>query len=94
MLECVAGQSGVVHLNVHLEVLVKPVRAKEAYDGLRIHIVLMLDRFHRLGFDEERSLEPFGTGIVTSSLKHLGEMVFLPLRPGVEKTCVAFAASP
>ncbi len=94
MLESVAGKGGVIHLDVDLEVLVKSVGAEETDNGLGVHIVLMLGRLHRLRLDEERAFETAGASIVTGSLEHLCEMVFLSLHLSVEKTHVALAASP
>ena len=67
MFERVSGQCGMVHLDVHLEVLLQTVRTEEADDGFRVHVVLVLGRFHRFRLDEERALEAFGAGVVAGS---------------------------
>ena len=57
MLEGVTCESGVVHLDVHLEVLVQSVCAEESHNGLGVHVILVLCRLHRLRLDEERAVE-------------------------------------
>ena len=94
MLEGVAGQRGVVHLNVHLEVLLQSVGAQEANHGLRINVVLVLGGLHGLGLNEESSLEALGACIVAGCGKHLGQVVFLPLHLGVEQAVVTLTAAP
>ena len=94
MLEGVAGEGGVVHLDVHLEVLVQAVGAEEADHGLRVHVVLVLGGLHRLGLDEEGALEALGAGVVAGRGEHLGEVVLLALHLGVQEGVVAFTAAP
>ena len=94
VLKSVAGQGGVVYLYVHLEVLVKPVGAKETNHGFSIGVVLVLGRLHRLRLNEEGALEALRAGIVAGCAEHLCQMVLLPLHLGVEKAAVALAAAP
>ena len=89
-----AGQRGVVDLDVDLEVLVEPVGAQETDHGLRIDIVLVLHRLHRLGLDQEVALEALRTGIVAGHAEHRGHVLLLALHVGVQQRHVALAAAP
>ena len=57
VVEVVAGQLGVVGLDVHAEVLVQAVVAQEAGNGLHIKVVLVLGGLHGLGLDVEDPLK-------------------------------------
>ena len=94
VLEGMAGQGGVVNLDVYLEVFLKAVGAEEADNGLCIYIVLVFCRLHRLGLDKEGALEALGAGIVTGSGEHFCKMVFLTLHLGVQEAGIALAAAP
>ena len=94
VLEGVAGEGGVVHFDIDLEVLVKTVGAEETDHGLGVDVVLVLGGLHRLGLDEEGALEALGAGVVASRGEHLGEVVLLTLHLGVEEGVVAFTAAP
>ncbi len=59
MLECVAGEGGVVYLDVDFEVLVESVGLEESDYGLGVNVVLVLGGFHGLGLDEECAGEAF-----------------------------------
>ena len=83
-----------VHLDVHLEVLLQAVCTEEADDGFRVHVVLVLGRFHRFRLDEERAFEAFGAGIVAGCLQHLCQMFLFTLHVGVQQAHVAFAPAP
>ncbi len=72
MLEGVAGQSGMVHLDIHLEVLVQIVGLKEADYGLGIHVILMLAGLHGLRLDQECAGESIGACIVACHGQHGG----------------------
>ena len=94
VLEGVSGQSGVVHLDVHLEVLVQAVSAQEADNGLCVNIVLVLGGLHGLRFYEEGALEAFCSGIVAGSAQHGGQVFLLTLLVGIQQGHVAFATAP
>ena len=94
MLEGVSGQGSVVHLDVHFEILVQPVCLQEADDGLRVHVILMLGRLHRLRFHEEGALETAGTSIVTGHAQHRGQVFLLTFLVGVEQAHVSLATAP
>ncbi len=85
MLECVAGESSVVYLDVELEVLVKTVSLEEAYYGFAVNIILVLGGFHGFGLDEECACEAFGACVVACYGKHHGQVLFLTLLVGIEQ---------
>ena len=94
MLECMAGQRGVIDLDIDLEILVQPVRPQESDHGLRVGVVLVLHRLHRFGFDQEVALEPLRAGVVAGHAQHGGHVLLFALHVGVEQRHVAFAAAP
>ena len=94
MLEGVAGKRGVVHLDVHLEVLVQAVCPEEADDGFCIDVVLVLCGLHRLRLDEESALEAFAAGIVAGHRQHRCHVFLFTLHVGVQQAHVALAAAP
>ena len=92
--ERVPGQCGMVHLDVHLEVLLQAVCTQETDNRFRVHIVLVLGRLHRFRLDEERAFEAFGAGVVAGGLQHLCQMFLFTLHVGVQQAHVAFASAP
>lgn len=92
--ERMAGQRGVVHLDVDLEVLVQPVSAQEADYRLCIDVILVLHRLHGFRLDKERSLETLRTGVVARHAQHRGHVLLLALHVGVQQRHVALAAAP
>ena len=94
MLKCMAGERGVVHLDVHLEVFIEAMSFKESYYGFRIDVILVFGGFHGLGLDEESAGETFGAGVVAGHFQHHCQMVLFSLLVGVEQAHVAFAAAP
>src|SRR6266705_6499831 len=57
LLERMAGENGVVLLDVELDVFQKIVALKEAIAGGNVEIVLVLGRLLGLGLDQDRPLE-------------------------------------
>jgi hypothetical protein len=57
VLEGVAGERGVVGLDVELEVLLQAVGAQEGDAAGDVEVVLVLGRLLRLGLDQELALE-------------------------------------
>ena len=94
MLEGVSRECGVVHLDIHLEVLVQSVRLEESDDRLRVHVVLVLGGFHGLGLDEEGASESLGAGIVACLGKHHGQVFLLAFLVSIEQTHVSLASAP
>ena len=89
-----AGERGVIGLEVQLEVLQEAVFAEEVEAGGRIGIVLVGRGFARLRLDEELALEADLLRVVDSEVQERGEVVELTLHVGVDQRGVAFAAAP
>jgi hypothetical protein len=64
VLEGVAGEGGVVGLDVELEVLFEAVGAEEGDAAGDVEVVLVLGRLLRLGLDEELALEADALGVI------------------------------
>ena len=79
MFKCMTSQRSMIHFNVHLEILVQPVSFQEPYHSFGIHIILMLSRLHRFGFNQEGTCKPFAPGIIAGDGQHLSQMFFLTL---------------
>jgi len=94
VLERVAGERGVVGLDVKLEVLVQAVGAEEADAGRAVEVVLVLGGLLRLGLDEELALEADLLGVIDGHLHECSEVILLTTEVGVEEGLVAFAAAP
>ena len=94
MLEGVAGEGGVVHLDVHLEVLFEAVGLEEADHGFGVDVILVLGGFHGLGLDEEGAGEALGACIVAGHGEHHCQVFLFALLVGVEQAHIAFAAAP
>ena len=94
MLEGVTGKRCVVHFDVHLEVLVEFVCLEETDNGLCIDIVLMFGGLHRLGLDEESSLETLCTSIVASHGQHGCHVLLFTLHIGVQEAHITLATTP
>ena len=86
--------TGVVDLEVELEVLEEVVLAEEVEAGRGVGIVLMAGGFLRLGFDPERSLEPDLLLVGDCHVHEAGEMIHLALEVGVDQGRVALASAP
>ncbi len=89
-----AGQRGVVGLDVELEVFEQAVLAEEVQAGRRVGIVLVLGRFFRLGLDVEGPGETELLLVVHRHVHELGEVVHLAGEIGVEQRGVALASAP
>ena len=94
VLKGVTSQRSVVNLDVHLEVLVKPVGAQEPDNRLGVNVILVLCGLHGFRLDEEGAGESLAAGIVACGSQHGCQVVFLALHLGVEQAHVALAASP
>ncbi len=94
MTEAVARQSGVVRLDVELEVLVEAVVAEEAYDRGRVVVILVLGGLHRLGLDQESPLESVLPPVILRLLQEHRHVVELPFHVGVPQTRVPLPAAP
>ena len=94
VLERVASEGSVVHLDIELEVLIEMMGAEEAHYGLCIYVILMLGGLHRFGLDEERALEALLAAIVASDGEHLCQVLFLAFLIGIEERHIAFTSAP
>ena len=94
VLHRVAGERGVVGLEVQFEVLQQAVFTEEVEAGGRVGIVLVGRGFARLGLDEELTLEADLLRVVDGEVQERGEVVELTLHVGVDEGGVAFAAAP
>ena len=94
MFERMASQCSVVYLDVHFEIFFQTVSFEEADNRFRIYIVLMFGRFHRFRFDQERTFETTGTGIVASQRQHLCQVFFFSLLIRVQQRHITFATAP
>ena len=94
VLHGVAGQRGVVGLNVELHVIFQTVGADEVQARGGIKVVLVLGRLLRLGLEEELAGEADLFRVIHGHVHELGEVIKLALHIGVEPALVAFAAAP
>ena len=94
VLHRVAGERGVVRLEVQLQMRQQIVLAQEIEAGRGVGIVLVLGRLLRLRLDVELALEADLFGVVDGHVEELGEMIELALHVGVPQILVAFAAAP
>ena len=94
VLHGVAGQRGVVGLDVQLEVVGQAVGAEEVDAGGGVEIVLVLGRLLGLGLDVELAGEADLLGVIDGHVHEAGQVVQLALHVGVPEGLVAFAAAP
>src|SRR5690606_23285961 len=86
--------SGVVCLNVQLEVFVQTVVSQKANHRRTIKIILVLGGLHRLGFNEERSLEAVLASVIASNGEETRQVILLTLHVGVQKAHVTLTTAP
>ena len=94
MLEGMTSQCGVVHLDVHLEVLIQAMCLQETDNGLSVNIILVLRRLHGLRLNKECALESLAACIVASHAKHHGHVLLLSLLVGVQQAHVTLTTTP
>ena len=94
VLHGVAGQGGVVGLDVQLEVIHQAVGAEEIQARGRVGIILVRRRLLRLRFDVELPFEADLLFVIDGHVQERGEVVELALHVGVEQGGVPFAAAP
>ena len=90
----VAGERGVVGLEVELEVGQQVVGPQEVQARGGVGIVLVLGRFLGLGLDVEGAAEADLLLVIDGHVEEAAEVVELALHVGVEKRRIAFAAAP
>ena len=94
MIEGVAGERGVVGLDVELEVLVEFVGAQEGDPGGHVEVVLVLGRLLGLGLDQELTGEADLLGVVDRQVQETSEVILFALHVGVEQGFITLAAAP
>ena len=93
VVEAVAGERGVVRLEVDLD-LVQAVAGEEPGHGGGVVVVLVLGRLGRLRLDQDRALEPDAVLVLDHEVQEAGELVELTPQVGVEQRVVALPAAP
>ena len=94
VMERVAGERGVVGLDVQPVFVLEPVPDEEAVDRRRVVVVLVLGRLHGLGLDQQRAFEPDPVLVLGDEVEEPGELIALALEVRVEQRVVALAAAP
>ena len=94
VLERVAGEVGVVLLDVDFHVFGQPPFLQEAVDGRDVIVVLVLGRLARLGLDEQRSLEADLVLVLHRHGQEAAHLLVFPRKIGVEQRFVALASAP
>src|SRR5258706_7388350 len=89
-----AGESGVVRLQIKFKGIQKIVRAKEVQTGRGVGIVLVLGRLFRFGLDVELTFETDGLFMVHRQMKERAEVVHLAFEVSSQESAIAFASSP
>ncbi len=90
----VAGQGGMVGLDVQLEVVHQAVGPEEIDAGRGVAVVLVLGRLLRFRLDQELAREADLLGVVDRQVHEPGHVVQFPLHVGVEKILVSLASAP
>ncbi len=94
MMEAVAGQGGVVDLEVHPVLGLQAVAREEAVDGRGVVVVLVLRRLLGLRLDEEQPLEADLVLVLGDEVEESGELGLLADEVGVEERLVALTPAP
>ena len=94
MFKTVAGQRGVVRLDVHLHFFFQAIGEEEAVDGFDVEIILMLGRLMRLGFDQDIALETDLVLMLDDHLQEAAKLCLFLFQVGVEQAVIAFTAAP
>jgi len=89
-----AGENGVVLLDVELDVGQQVVTLEEAVAGGDVEIVLVLGRLLGLRLDQERSLETDLVFVLDHQRDEAAELVEFALHVGVEQRLVTLAPHP
>ena len=94
VLHGVAGERGVVGLEVQLEMLEQIVLAQEIQARGGVGIVLVLGRLLRLGLDVELALEADLLLVVHRHVQERAEVVHLALQVGVQQRACSLRGRP
>ena len=88
-----AGERGVVRLDVQLVLALEPVAGEEAVYDCRVVVVLVLCRFHRLRFDQERPIEADAALLVDDEMEEARQLLAFTAQVGVEQGVVTLASA-
>ena len=94
MFERMSCKGGMIHFDIHFEVLIQSVSLQEADNCLCIDIILMLCRFHGFRFNQESALETTCTSIITGNGQHLCQMFFFAFLISIQQRHIPFASTP
>ena len=94
VLEGMAGEDGVVLLDVDLDLVLEVVGLQHPVDGADVEIVLVLGRLLRLRLDQDRALEADLLLVLDHHRQEAAELRELALHVGVEQRLVALAPAP
>jgi hypothetical protein len=94
MFEGMAGQCGVIGLDIDLHLAHEVVSLQETIDGRHVMVVLVLGRFHRLGLDQDRALEADPVLVFDHEGQEPGGLIQLAPQVGIEQRVVTFPAAP
>ena len=93
-MEAVAGQRGVVSLDVDFHFAFQTKLPQEAMHGGNVAVVLVLGWLVRLGFDQQLALEADAVLVLDHHLHEAPELLAFAREVGVEEGVVAFTAAP
>ena len=94
MVEIVARKCCVVDLDVDLDLVLQAVLLQEAVHRRDVVVVLVLRGLHRLGLDQQRTLESNRVFVLDDQIEEATELVHLTLHVSIEQRLVALASAP
>ena len=94
VLKAVAGQCGVVRLDIQLHFLFQPIGDQEGVDGLDIVVVLVLGGFVRFRLDQNGSGKADLVLVLHDHLQEAAELRLLLLEIGIQQGIVALSSAP
>ena len=94
MFKRMARQNRMALLDIDLHLALQPEVLEKAVYRRHIIIILMFRRFLRLGFNQDRALEPDLVLVIDHHLQHPARLFALAAHVGVQQGLVAFAAPP
>ena len=94
MLKTVACQGGVIGLDVDLDLALQTVAAQEPVDRSDVIVVLVLGRFSRLGFNQDRAFETDFVFVLHHHVQEAAHLIQLMADARVQQRLIAFATAP
>ncbi|AOW24381.1 hypothetical protein BJP26_13020 [Sphingomonas melonis TY] len=94
MFEGVAREGRVVRLDIDADLVLQPIALEEAVHRCRVEVVLVLGRFVRLGFDQDRAGEADLMLVIDDEAEEAAEIVEFALHVGVVERLIALATAP